>query len=237
MEIVLTVTTHGEILLNPDGTAKTFTLPDGITLTKVSVSAPGVCNVTSPGDLAEIMDRIIELWKSPRNRNDWRVADARKVMAEVQRGITKEVTERRGPENPEWDAFVHHADKAQSVVKYGPGQQVVEKQFSRTAAEEKKYPHDFKILALNFPGYPDMMSTMMGKAGAGSITLSSLVNGLKNNNINHITLFDFSCSVMEAPERAIRSIRRDLLTKGINGGKSRRYKKKTKTRRTRKARI
>lgn len=237
MEIVLTVTTHGEILLNPDGTAKTFTLPQGITLTKVSVSAPGVCNVTSPDDLATIIDRIIELWKSPRNRNDWRVTDAREIMAEIQSGITKEVTERRGPENPDWDAFVHHADKAQSVVKYGPGQQVVEKLFSRTAAEDKKSRHDFKILALNVPGYPDMMATMMGKTGAGSITLSSLVNGLKNNNINHITLFDFSCSVMEAPERAIRSIRRDLLTKGINGGKSRRYKKKTKTRRTRKARI
>jgi hypothetical protein len=42
---------------------------------------------------------------------------------------------------------------------------------------------------------------------------------------------------MDSAERDTRIIRRELTVKGLKGGKSRRYKKKTKTRRTRKARL
>jgi hypothetical protein len=81
------------------------------------------------------------------------------------------------------------------------------------------------------------MANLLGRRGAGEILLMDVVQILQQRGINNITMFDFSCSIMDSAERDTRIIRRELTVKGLKGGKSRRYKKKTKTRRTRKARL
>ena len=234
METVVTVMTHGEMLLNPDNSAKMFTMPEGMTMTKVSMSAPGVCNITSEADLEIITHRIMELWKAPRNRNDWRVGAVQTVLSEVQGNITQQVSEDRTPENTNYNAFFHTADKAQSIVNYGPGEQVIEKMFSRSAAEDKLSNYDYKIHLLNVHPYPDIMSEMVRSRGKGAILFSNMVRYMQEHyNSNHITVFDFSCSVMpDISERAIRPLRRELLVKGKNGGKLRRKTNKKSTKRS-----
>lgn len=236
VEAVVAVTTHGEILLADDGKPVTFRLPPGMTLTKVSMAVPGVCNITDDRDLEIIVKRIIELWKAPRNRNDWRVQTGRQVIAEFQKSIKKQVEADRTPENTDYAAFVHQSRKIPPVVTYNPGDEVINKEFSRSAAEDKAV-YDYKVLALNLPNYPDLMANLLGRRGAGEILLMDVVQILQQRGINNITMFDFSCSIMDSAERDTRITRRELTIKGLKGGKSRRYKKKTKTRRTRKARL
>lgn len=236
VEAVVAVTTHGEILLSPDRKPMTFRLPAGMTLTKVSMAVPGVCNITANRDLEVIINRIIELWRAPRNRNDWRVQAVRDVIAEFQKSTKKQVQTDRIPGNIDHAAFVHYVLKMGTETTYNPGDEVINKMFSRSAAEDKAR-YDYKVLALNLPNYPDLMANLLGRRGAGEILLMDVVQILQQRGINNITMFDFSCSIMDSAERDTRIIRRELTVKGLKGGKSRRYKKKTKTRRTRKARL
>lgn len=119
---------------------------------------------------------------------------------------------------------------------------MINKEFGRSDGEGLDSVDDYKIIAVNVEGQPDLHSIIVsGRYGAtmtrGStksegeflLRLSTIVTFLQERNVKNIILFDFSCSEMtEGTERDIRNARWNLIKEGQNGGK------KTETRRRRK---
>jgi hypothetical protein len=61
--VVIIVTTHGEIRLDDTGKPKTFILPEGMKLTKLSAVVPGVCNYMTSDESDDYVETIISWLK------------------------------------------------------------------------------------------------------------------------------------------------------------------------------
>jgi len=96
--VIITVTTHGRIPLDKKGQPAMFTLPSGMTLTKISSVVPGVCNIMSSDD-SDFYNEILIQWLRTREEEPGSAAFAQKVvgflrkedkeniMKEVERGV------------------------------------------------------------------------------------------------------------------------------------------------------
>jgi hypothetical protein len=67
--VIITVTTHGRIPLDEKGEPQLFTLPQGMSLTKISSVVPGVCNIMSSDDSDYYNEVLIEWLKKLSQRD------------------------------------------------------------------------------------------------------------------------------------------------------------------------
>jgi hypothetical protein len=69
--VVLLITTHGSIIAEEDGLeVKKFTVPDGITVKRGLVSAPGECNLASDSELTAFAGILSTFINSLKDNND-----------------------------------------------------------------------------------------------------------------------------------------------------------------------
>jgi hypothetical protein len=93
---------------------------------------------------------------------------------------------------------------------------------------------EHKINVLNMPGQPDLMREIAGRTHYRTkrISFKDIMDFLYANGVRRVFLFDFSCSIFQQPisETADRATKRDLMKRGLYGGKkTRRRVKKRKT--------
>jgi len=77
--VIITVTTHGRIPLDKKGQPAMFTLPPGMTLTKISSVVPGVCNIMSSDD-SDFYNEMLIQWLKTREEEPSSAAFAQKVV-------------------------------------------------------------------------------------------------------------------------------------------------------------
>lgn len=250
--VVLGITTHGAIPIE-DSEVKTFEVPSGMTITKVSLAAIGVCNLTTEDEVetaSRIIGRVFQNTQRPIQKNiDLATFVVFDLHKELQKEVDKDV--KSGLiKDPNFQEFIRYSDKPQTQFTYTTGQKLIDKVFMRSVVEGMASPYDYKINMLNVTGKPDLVKLLTTGRTVPStrasvlrentpLFFSDIVEFLESKGVKQIVVFDFSCSVMEeGTPRDVRVKRRRLEKEGLSGGKTRkRRNKKTKTRRAKKRRT
>lgn len=250
--LVLFVTVHGNIPV--DSTPQTYKIPEGITVTKVSATAMGVCNITTEDTVNVIRDRI----KTKFDPNN--VEESLKTVFPDLQSIKKEIVQTVESQLKSevahkglFTQYLHSSDRPMTIRTYKPGEFILNKQYARNF-EGRERTYDFKINVMDV-GNPDLLDILVkGYSGAqtrrqanrDSVTLdtSYLISFLQGQGVKHVVLFDYSCSTFVDSEgkpvtdRQERQFRSWLEKENFNGGKkTRRPKRKTKTRKARKGKT
>lgn len=133
--------------------------------------------------------------------------------------------------------YSNPAKRLRSSTINPPRTRVLDKLYAReNSTEQFEGVWDFQIIALNVLGYPDIMREMTGRSHKDSsmVTLEEIVKFLHyTKGVKNIIIIDLSCSSFddeydEIDDRTLRLLQRELLSKGLHGGK-----KKKKIRRSR----
>jgi hypothetical protein len=138
--------------------------------------------------------------------------------------------------------YSNPAKRLRSSTINPPKTRVLNKIYARrNDSEQFEGVWDFQIIALNVVGYPDIMREIEGRShkGSSSVFLDEIVKFLHNKGVKNIILIDLSCSSFDdeyddMDDRTVRLLQRELLSKGLHGGKKktrrvRKTVKKTKT--------
>lgn len=120
-----------------------------------------------------------------------------------------------------------------------PKTRVLNKIYAReNSTEQFEGVWDFQIIALNVLGYPDIMREMTGRSHKDSsmLTLEEIVKFLHDKGVKNIIIIDLSCSSFDdqyddIDDRTVRILQRELLSKGLHGGKKKIKKIRTNRRR------
>lgn len=253
--LVLAITTHGAVPFRDEDaqSIKTFIVPEGMRITKISVAPIGICNMASEDDSARMVSVLKNEFKDNTVSVEEHVKRVIPKLKQLQSGIVTNVVKNKSgqPKNQLTDEFVAYSDRALTVVDYPAGSEMINKVYVKYVGEGYEHPYDFKMpmLNINFPGSDDLLQWLV--AGRGGLqtrsmgldreqyTTLSYIAGFLNlqAGVNHLVLFDYSCSSYyeDIDPRTGRLVARIAKKEGKNGGKkTRRLKRKTKTRRGKK---
>ena len=248
--VVLSITLHGQMSVK-NGAVGEFTVPKDMRIIKVSAVAPGVCNVTTEEGITIANASIRKVSGSPELKYEEigpkltpLVQSLKKIESDTIPTIRSQLKTQK---DEDMSNFLLHTNKGFSIVNYESGKTMINKEFGRSDGEGLKSVDDYKIIAVNVEGQPDLHSIIVsGRYGAtdtrGSkksegeflLRLSTIVTFLQERGVKNLVLFDFSCSELveesgrELSKTEKRYIGRTLVKEGKNGGK------KTETRRRRK---
>jgi hypothetical protein len=139
-------------------------------------------------------------------------------------------------------SYSNPVKRLRSSTKNPPRTTVLNKMYAReNSTEQFKGVWDFQIIALNVVGYPDIMREIEGRShkDSSSVFLDEIVTFLHDKGVKNIILIDLSCSSFDdeyngIDDRTVRLLQRELLSKGLHGGKkkTRRVRKTGKKKRT-----
>ena len=178
-----------------------------------------------------------------------------KVLQRIKRKQSRKFFQDEEHENPDkelvryldnWDksyqqgTYSNPVKRLRSSTMNPPRTRVLNKIYARTnSTEQFEGVWDFKIIALNVLGYPDIMTEMVGRTHIGTslIQLDEIVDFLHDKGVKNIILIDLSCSSFydEVDDATVRLLQRELLSKGLHGGskRSKTIRKKIKKKITR----
>jgi len=252
--LVLAITTHGAIP-DEDGNVSMFKVPDGMTITKFSVSPIGVCNMASEDDSTEMVNTIAGVFRDPNIPTfEEKMKTAITKLKELQKGILSQVVKNTTgqPKDILISDFLNYSDRSLTVETYTAGEEMINKDYVKQPGEGQSHPYDFKMPILNIEGKHDLLQLLAsGRLGIPTrsmnmnkemtIDLSSIASILQTYmDVTHLVLFDYSCSTFyEMDPYTKRLAARNLMKEGQNGGrkKTRRRKNKTKTRKSKKRTV
>jgi len=215
--VIIAITTHGGIPIDPQGKVSTYTIPEGMTLTKLNAVVPGVCNLASHEDTENALTSILE---NIRNF----AADELKTKAELVSGVaaclklqSREVVKntassqlkdaRTGHDDIQCRDFVRMAGGMYRIATKIVGEKVIDKIYTRDVTELTETPWDLKIHLLTEPGYPDLMRESVGRRSGrvaerddvnDFIYLHDIMDKLKTRyptQMLDIVLVDLTCSI------------------------------------------
>jgi len=269
--VILANLSHGAIIIDKKGIEKTFIMPEGISLKRAYASTPGVCNFISPesndyfvrsirsfkgkllkpefnGDLDDKIKILLDTFKKSDKEDtvvgftNW--LKERKTMTEEEFEEEDDETKDTAMESRR---YVHTFDQFYKLSTYVPGDTVIDKKFLRTNSEATR--SEWVSILINVePGTHDLLTIMRPQTRAGDtfLYLSDIVNYLKDNGVEEIIIFDFSCSSFfdeednEIEDREIRARRRAIKNSSAKFGgkkqKSRRKRKQNKHKKTKRRR-
>jgi hypothetical protein len=250
--LILFATIHGGIPIKANE-VETFPVPDGLKITRIMATKPGICNVTNEYQIERIMSdmnakKFVEI-------TDADVASILRSIQPTQSELIKEVVRTAAKEDTNkslFSTFLTGHLKSPSVRTFTSGQPMLEKILLRKKSEGIDSAYDFKINAINMPGTPDIIDLIQyGTSGPSSQTrsktlygrqlkLSSLVDFL-SQYVKHIVLIDFTCSTFMGDGlmtgREERHARLTATRQGYGRKRTRRQVKKTKARKSTKKRV
>jgi len=256
---VIAITTHGAVPTDESGNVATFKVPEGMTITKMSVAPVGICNMASETDTTIMVRTLSKVFSDPNpaysfeQRMNEIVPTLRQLQGKVVTNVTKSQP-RNIPKDELTYEFLVYADRSQAVKTYTQGEQLINKIYVKRPGEGIEHPFDFKMPIINQPNNPDFLQLLttgrlgpvtrsMGMNNEQFTTLSYIAGVLRwQANVKHLILFDYSCSSFydeDMTKRAQRALARWSMSQGLTGGKkrTRRLKKKTKTRRGKKRTV
>jgi hypothetical protein len=253
---VLFISTHGTIMThdstesvtdkyayNPD-VINTFVVPEGITIKRASVSAPGECNIvsedftntyaryvnnnirslTSNNETTQdnAINKVLKTIRTKdtkdlkRKRQDY-ITDVLKSNKdrEYSEDVQKEIEDERG--------YINQFDKGFTFQVFSSGDTIINKFYTRTNVQSTI--NDWVIKIMNLEGQPDLLSFLKRQTrhGDSDITLEDIVNFLITKNVKNIILIDLTCSLIRTedmddyPQRKIRDFRKDIISRKIGG--------------------
>jgi hypothetical protein len=254
--VILQITTHGSIELDENNQPIEFKFQPGMFLTKLSAVTPGTCNIMSAESsnyfsrtIMNNIDRILWLLNFNHITSEEQleqmgtpgliksfVSIFKKEDTAELKDVEYQLQTADSDIDPDYLKYFHNYD--QSYL-YSPKKtSAINKVYVRGQGEIFGAPKigtwDYKINVLNMPGQPDLMREIAGRTHykRSKITFKDIMDFLYAHGVRGVFLFDFSCSIFEDPmsETADRAVKRDLLKRGLYGGKkTRRHKKKRKT--------
>ena len=254
--VILQITTHGSIELDENNQPIEFKFQPGMFLTKLSAVTPGTCNIMSAESsnyfsrtIMNNIDRILWLLNFNHITSEEQleqmgtpgliksfVSIFKKEDTAELKDVEYQLQTADGDIDPDYLKYFHNYD--QSYL-YSPKKtSAINKVYVRGQGEIFGAPKigtwDYKINVLNMPGQPDLMREIAGRTHykRSKITFKDIMDFLYEHGVRSVFLFDFSCSIFEDPmtETADRAVKRDLMKRGLYGGKkTRRHKKKRKT--------
>lgn len=243
-QLILLATVHGGIFVE-DTTVNTFVVPQGMKITRIMATLPGICNVTTEDQINTVIGEMKELGTSPIDIQK-SLSTIQSTQAEVIKGIMGQM-KADDPNKELFRQFMQSRIARPNVKVFNPGDTMLNKLLARSPGEGIDSAFDYKLIGLNMDRQPDLFDLIpFGSAGPAANTraksrygreifLDKVVEVLKNQGVEHVVLYDFTCSSFMGDEmdpRTERRFRRDILQQGW--GKTRRLKRKTKTRRGKK---
>lgn len=237
-ELVLLATVHGGLPIE-NGQVKTFVVPEGMTITRIMATRPGICNVTSETQVDTV---VTTMNINPQET----VKTIKTTQVEVLKNISQQL---KGDEpNKElFQQFVRSRIGNPTVKTFRPGDTMLDKFLLRHKEETLDKAFDFKLNAINIPGIPDLFDFMyFGMSGPAARTrskfsgmnvdFSMMLDFLKAQGVTNLIFYDLTCSsfMSDVPmtERQERELRKTIVQNGW--GKTRRRKNKTKSRKSKK---
>lgn len=236
-KIIIMVTSHGEIPTT-EGVPLAYTVPEGMRIAKLNAAPLGECNIMNQttsdlyakalrrniGELtrAQTKDQYLDILK--HMIRFMKKQDIIEIMPQVAVSVMDPEgdTQRKGYYNRVIQDMGYHANF------FGPGDQVINKIFSRNNAEVEGA--DWKLNIINMDKMPDLMAWLkrQTRAGKSVTTLEEVINYLKSHGVKDIVFMDFSCSVFlnydedyHLGEREKRATRRSLVTDSLISKKRR----------------
>lgn len=245
-ELVLLATVHGGLMVDDNKQIQTFRIPDGIKVTRVMATRPGICNVTSEDQINEVIKDM-----TSAGLNTEEIGRTVQSIQASQPEVVKTIMGQLKGDDPNRELlqqFLRSRIATPTTKVFNPGSIMLDKYLTRDIYEGHGQAFDYKLNAMNIPGVPDLFDVVTYRtAGPATqikskqykreIDLSVLVNILRDRGVQHLILYDLTCSTFmpDVPmtDREERALRRDIIQKGL-GKKTRRLKRKTKTRRGKK---
>lgn len=245
-ELVLLATVHGGIFIE-DNTVDTFVVPEGMKITRIMATRPGICNITSPEQINIIVNEM--------NESGVDQTDIKKAVLQIkntQSEVVKNVVGQLKSDDRNralFEEFIRSRIATPTVKVFNAGDRMLNKMLGRNETEGRNSAFDYKMLALNMPGKPDLFDVLVyGTPGPGARTrsktsygrevfLSRVIEDLKARGVEHVIFYDLTCSSFmgdSMDDRTQRDVRRTILQQGWGKRKTRRPKNKTKTRRNKK---
>lgn len=241
--VVLAITTHGAFLTTEKNPVTgleeqpVFNMPQGMTLTVLSVGVPGVCNIVTDDELTLAIKHLIDVHCKPDATTKCTTSvntiptETVSYLKDLYARTVKTIEQQKEKDDDEL-LFIRRSDLANTVKTYTSGQPVPDKVFSRDLSKDVRgSEYDLKITLVNaYGGTADFF----GDNEKDKTLLSQMVNMFYKNGVRNLILYDFSCGSMPfvKSERTVRALRRETLKAGKKA--RRRQVKKTKTRRAKK---
>ena len=218
--IVISITTHGNILINEDGLYETFKVRSGLTFYKINAVAPGICNILwdeQNEDNTEILERALHKVKTQyrdeqNNAQPQQISmydfsnDVRNVLFGYQTFFQKplkndmEESKSSGEDIKQHQDYLHHFNKGFSLCDF-TGAVVVNKGYSRTNIEGIGLHNDWQMNVINMAGKPDLLKNINLEKGIGihhrgttETSLKEILSHLYKHGVKRILMVDFSCS-------------------------------------------
>jgi hypothetical protein len=236
-ELVLLATVHGGVPVE-NGDVKTFVVPQGVTVSRIMATRPGICNVTSEHQI----DRVVQTMGSTPEKT----FESLKIgQAEVLKSIAHKL-KGNDPQKQFLQQYIRSRIGNPMVKVFNSGDVMMDKMFDRAPHEGLGKAFDFKLNVISMPGIPDLFDLIyFGKSGpavktrskysGSSVDLSMIVEALPSFGVKHLILLDLTCSSFTSnvpmTERQERDLRKSVLQRGLG---TRRRNKKTKTRKAKK---
>jgi hypothetical protein len=216
--VVLLITTHGAIITEKKGKSKkdnlkvnTFSVPEGMTIKRGSVSAHGSCTMLNEKEtigFSGMMRRFVPQLEDSATQDKFIYG----IMSAIHRHHTTLLHESQEilAETDDTDTknnrylknmidYVTHFDEAFNIDVFHSGKPMFNKLYQRTNSEAKG--NNWVIKAINETDGIDLLTHIRPQTrGDSVITLEDIVLFLKSNKVKTIILFDLSCSSMITPD-------------------------------------
>ena len=239
--IVITINTHGFIIINEDGLYDTFKVKRGVTFYKINAVTPGVCNIlwdeqnqSNINIIEEALNKVRTDYVESGNIVPMSMYDFSNKVRNIlysyqtlyQKDLKKEMVEKKsvGEQVEIHQEYLHHFDKGFTLCDF-TNTNIINKGFNRSNEEGMGDHHDWQITAVNMPSKPDILKNINLEKGIGihhhgtsETTLKEIIGHLYRHGVKRILMVDFSCAnfVDEnfddvLTERGVRSMRANIL--------------------------
>ena len=234
---IIFITTHGGLITRQKkGLSEPLLvpIPNNMEVIKISVTAPGIINISNNIDIIMYYRSIIEVFQQLSDPHT-SISELNQILNELikkfqiqfEQKVRMKKTDISGLTDDDDNYirdFKRHSNKAFQVYYLNSGKLIADKEYSRTDSDDKTV-FDFRIL--NVADGMDLLSK-----DNDQITTKEIIDYFSQNGTKRLIIFDFSCSTcLSTNERDIRGLRRSIITRHAYGGSRRnRNKQKTKNR-------
>ncbi len=230
--VIVLISTHGSIYLTHDTNQQGMfdldkkKLPDDMTLSILSLSAPGVCTYVSSDQIIPMQRNIKNILTSmkidynqqatPMNQfigmigsipyfTKYFLTTVKRDFLQYLHKATYQINKKienskilRSSIDPDSVDFVRHEDLSLGIKLYEKGSLYPNKIYSRTLEnrDESFKTKDYSMRLINVNGEPDYMNAYVHETGDVIVPLSNLVDDMYARGAKNIIVIDLSCSPM-----------------------------------------
>jgi hypothetical protein len=242
--MIVVITAHGHIKVKTNPMTglhepEVFALPEGMSLTRISGVAPGVCNYSDAAFAGKIIDKVRFITSGIELTDENVPYLSESITTEIKK-TTKSDAANMDKEN-ELDEdepaylqdYKHHFDKICAKSSHGSCTLAINKIYS---TDQLSSNYDDVILLLNVDEFGMDYFLTMDTPPPYRVSLETLLKDLKRDGVKNVILIDLSCAVfndrgLQPSARDVRGLRRYIRDEKFGGKctkcKTNKHKRKT----------